>query len=155
MPENRYMGVESHLTGYDNSTITASFGRKCPRLRIPIYSGRVFRLEAPTTSSTTSSTSAAPWKNNPSSSRLNLSQSQARRSPWRVGIHGKNATGTLFDRRHSIGGSDARIIMGKDEKALTRLWKEKRGEVERTDLSDVLIVQMGLVTDDLNRRWYE
>jgi predicted phage-related endonuclease len=70
-------------------------------------------------------------------------------------IHGKNATGALFDRRHSIGGSDARIIMGKDEKALTRLWKEKRGEVERTDLSDVLIVQMGLVTEDLNRRWYE
>src|SRR6266700_2621413 len=57
----------------------------------------------------------------------------------------------LVDRRHSIGGSDARIIMGKDEKALTRLWKEKRGEVERTDLSDVLIVQMGLVTDDQRR----
>ena len=33
-----------------------------------------------------------------------------------------------FDRRHFIGGSDARIIMGKDEKALLRLWKEKRGE---------------------------
>jgi predicted phage-related endonuclease len=33
----------------------------------------------------------------------------------------------LVDRRHFIGGSDARIIMGKDEKALLRLWKEKRG----------------------------
>jgi predicted phage-related endonuclease len=33
-----------------------------------------------------------------------------------------------YDRRHFIGGSDARIIMGKDEKALLRLWKEKRGE---------------------------
>jgi hypothetical protein len=32
------------------------------------------------------------------------------------------------DRRHFIGGSDARIIMGKDEKALHRLWREKRGE---------------------------
>jgi hypothetical protein len=31
------------------------------------------------------------------------------------------------DRRQFIGGSDARIIMGKDEKALARLWKEKRG----------------------------
>src|SRR2546429_990235 len=58
-------------------------------------------------------------------------------------------------RRHFIGGSDARIIMGKDEKALSRLWKEKRGEVGAPDLSNVLIVQLGLVTEDLNRRWYE
>ena len=34
------------------------------------------------------------------------------------------------DRRTFIGGSDARIIMGDDEAALLRLWKEKRGEVE-------------------------
>ena len=59
------------------------------------------------------------------------------------------------DRRHFIGGSDARIIMGKDEKALLRLWREKRGEVTALDLSGVLIVQLGLVTEDLNRRWYE
>lgn len=58
-------------------------------------------------------------------------------------------------RRHFIGGSDARIIMGKDEKALLRLWKEKRGEVAGPDLSGVLIVQLGLVTEDLNRRWFE
>jgi predicted phage-related endonuclease len=32
------------------------------------------------------------------------------------------------DRRQFIGGSDARIIMGKDEKALHRLWREKRAE---------------------------
>jgi predicted phage-related endonuclease len=59
------------------------------------------------------------------------------------------------DRRHFIGGSDARIIMGKDEKALLRLWREKRGEAASLDLSGVLIVQLGLVTEDLNRRWYE
>src|SRR5580698_702345 len=59
------------------------------------------------------------------------------------------------DRRHFIGGSDARIIMGTDEKALLRLWREKRGEASPLDLSDVLIVQLGLVTEDLNRRWYE
>ena len=59
------------------------------------------------------------------------------------------------DRRHFIGGSDARVIMGKDEKSLLRLCKEKRGEVPAPDLSDVLIVQLGLVTEDLNRRWYE
>jgi predicted phage-related endonuclease len=58
-------------------------------------------------------------------------------------------------RRHFIGGSDARIIMGKDEKALIRLWREKRGEEAPPDLSSVLIVQLGLVTEDLNRRWYE
>ena len=34
------------------------------------------------------------------------------------------------DRRYFIGGSDARIIMGSDEAALLRLWREKRGEVE-------------------------
>src|SRR5450631_1034366 len=59
------------------------------------------------------------------------------------------------NRRHFIGGSDARIIMGKDVKALLRLWKEKRGEEVAQDLSAVLIVQLGLVTEGLNRRWYE
>jgi predicted phage-related endonuclease len=63
--------------------------------------------------------------------------------------------GTGRDRRHFIGGSDARIIMGKDEKALLRLWREKRGEEAPLDLSGVLIVQLGTVTEDLNRRWYE
>ena len=58
-------------------------------------------------------------------------------------------------RRYFIGGSDARIIMGEDEAALLRLWREKRGEVELQDLSGDLIVQLGLATEDLNRRWYE
>jgi predicted phage-related endonuclease len=59
------------------------------------------------------------------------------------------------DRRLFIGGSDARIIMGNDEAALDRLWREKRGEVESEDLSGNLIVQLGLVTEPLNRHWYE
>ena len=58
-------------------------------------------------------------------------------------------------RRHFIGGSDARIIMGSDEAALIRLWREKRGEAEPEDLSGNLIVQLGLVTEALNRHWYE
>jgi predicted phage-related endonuclease len=58
-------------------------------------------------------------------------------------------------RRHFIGGSDARIVMGQDEKALIRLWQEKRGEVGPEDLSANLIVQLGVVTEDLNRVWYE
>ncbi|MGA8694934.1 MAG: endonuclease, partial [Xanthobacteraceae bacterium] len=58
-------------------------------------------------------------------------------------------------RRSFLGGSDARIIMGDDEAALLRLWREKRGEVEPEDLSGNLIVQLGLATEELNRRWYE
>jgi predicted phage-related endonuclease len=59
------------------------------------------------------------------------------------------------DRRYFIGGSDARIIMGDDEAALFRLWREKRGEAKPEDLSGNLVVQLGLATEDLNRRWYE
>ena len=59
------------------------------------------------------------------------------------------------DRRSFIGGSDARIIMGDDETALLRRWREKRGEVEPEDLSGNLIVQLGQATEDLNRLWYE
>jgi predicted phage-related endonuclease len=58
-------------------------------------------------------------------------------------------------RRDFIGGSDARVVMGDDEPSLLRLWREKRGEVEPEDLSDILVVQLGTVTEDLNRRWYE
>jgi predicted phage-related endonuclease len=58
-------------------------------------------------------------------------------------------------RRSFLGGSDARTIMGTDEAALLRLWREKRGEVEAEDLSDNLIVQLGVVTEPLNRAWFE
>jgi predicted phage-related endonuclease len=60
-----------------------------------------------------------------------------------------------IDRRAFIGGSDARIIMGTDGAALARLCREKRGELEPEDLSANLIVQLGTVTEELNRRWYE
>lgn len=59
------------------------------------------------------------------------------------------------DRRHFVGGSDARIIMGEDPEKLIRLWREKRGEIEPEDLSKNLIVQLGSVTEDVNRTWYE
>ena len=45
--------------------------------------------------------------------------------------------------------------MGEDEEALVRLWREKRGEGEPEDLSGNLVVQLGVVTEELNRRWYE
>src|SRR5215472_14252021 len=59
------------------------------------------------------------------------------------------------ERRYFIGGSDARIIMGNDEAALFRLWREKRVEAEPQDLSGNLVVQLGVATEDLNRHWYE
>jgi hypothetical protein len=40
--------------------------------------------------------------------------------------------------------------MGNDEAALVRLWREKRGEIEREDLSGNLFVQLGPATEDLN-----
>src|SRR3954467_13552752 len=58
-------------------------------------------------------------------------------------------------RRLFVGGSDARIIMGGDEPALLRLCREKRGEIEPEDLSSNLVVQLGTVTEHLNRQWYE
>ena len=52
-----------------------------------------------------------------------------------------------LERRAFIGGSDARIIMGNDEDALFRLWREKRGEAEPRDYSANLIVQLGVATE--------
>jgi predicted phage-related endonuclease len=65
------------------------------------------------------------------------------------------AVSAASERRAFIGGSDARIIMSNDEKALLRLWREKRGEAEQPDYSDNLLVQLGLATEPLNRLWYE
>ncbi len=64
-------------------------------------------------------------------------------------------TGPDSNRQHFIGGSDARIILGRDEAALIRLWLEKRGELAPEDLSNNLVVQLGNVTEHLNRHWYE
>jgi hypothetical protein len=41
-----------------------------------------------------------------------------------------------------IGGSVARTIMGADERALVRLWREKRGKAEPPDFSDNLVVKL-------------
>jgi len=61
----------------------------------------------------------------------------------------------ISDRQHFVGGSDARIIMGGNEDALIRLWQEKRGEIGPADLSGELVVQLGIVTEQLNYAWYE
>jgi predicted phage-related endonuclease len=67
-------------------------------------------------------------------------------------VVGINDLGT---RRTFIGGSDARIIMGNDEAKLVRLWQQKRGEIGPEDLSQDLLVQLGTITEQLNRTWYE
>ncbi len=69
-------------------------------------------------------------------------------------VHSKKAP-LKIDRKRYLGGSDARVVMGQNQSDLLRLWQEKRGEVEAADLSGALIVQLGSVTEDLNRTWYE
>lgn len=57
-------------------------------------------------------------------------------------------------RARGLGGSDANILMGGDEAAILHLWRVKRGEEEPEDLSGVLPVIMGTITEPLNRYWY-
>jgi predicted phage-related endonuclease len=88
-----------------------------------------------------------------------MAQADSVPTPNRASITGASQRSSTkrrsADRRYFIGGSDARIIMGDDEGTLFRLWREKRGEIEAEDLSGNLIVQLGVATEDLNRRWYE
>ena len=72
-----------------------------------------------------------------------------------LGLPSRNTRFDANDRRHFIGGSDARVIMGNDKARLHRLWQEKRGEIEPEDLSNNLIVQLGTITEELNRSWFE
>jgi hypothetical protein len=76
-------------------------------------------------------------------------------NPNTTDLSGRTALARLSNRRSFIGGSDARIIMGDDEPALVRLWREKRGEAEPQDFSGNLMVQLGVATEPLNRHWYE
>jgi hypothetical protein len=54
-----------------------------------------------------------------------------------------------------IGGSDARIIMSGDQSAIEHLWRVKRREIEDDNYDDVLLVQLGNATEDLNATWFE
>jgi predicted phage-related endonuclease len=58
-------------------------------------------------------------------------------------------------RLGSIGGSDARIIMSGDQRAIEALWAEKRGEAPPEDLSGVLLIALGNVTEPVNVDWFE
>jgi predicted phage-related endonuclease len=58
-------------------------------------------------------------------------------------------------RMSSIGGSDAKIIMSGDQKAIERLWHEKRGEQAPVDLSEVILINLGNLTEPLNADLFE
>ncbi|SHH03532.1 YqaJ viral recombinase family protein [Bradyrhizobium erythrophlei] len=58
-------------------------------------------------------------------------------------------------RRASIGGSDAKIIMSGDQDAIERLWAEKRGEIAPEDLSEVILINLGNLTEPLNADLFE
>ena len=61
----------------------------------------------------------------------------------------------VLDRRRSIGGSDANVILSGDAERIRRLWLEKRGDVEPEDLSANLPVMLGTWTEAFNRQWFE
>lgn len=61
----------------------------------------------------------------------------------------------IATRKDYIGGSDANTIMSGNEDRILSVWRQKRGEAEPDDLSDVLAVQMGSFTEPLNVAWYE
>ena len=57
-----------------------------------------------------------------------------------------------MERTQGIGGSDAPRIMSG---SWLELWEEKTGRRAPEDLSDVLQVQLGIETEEFNRRWFE
>jgi predicted phage-related endonuclease len=61
----------------------------------------------------------------------------------------------LDARNSGIGGSDANIILSGDKERLLRLWREKRRESPRENLSGKLAVALGSWTEDFNRQWFE
>src|SRR3954468_7825383 len=70
-------------------------------------------------------------------------------------VPARTVTAGTANRRSFVGGSDARIIMGKDEGALLCLWRGKRGEGDPEDPSPNLLVRLGTATEELNREWFE
>lgn len=61
----------------------------------------------------------------------------------------------LADRRGYINASECPYICGGDPDKRLALWKEKTGQTEPEDLSDVLRVQMGSYTEPFNCAWFE
>lgn len=72
----------------------------------------------------------------------------------RTGHLGMGAEARLA-RMSSIGGSDAKIIMSGDQIAIERLWAEKRGQIAPADLSEVILINFGNLTEALNADLFE
>jgi predicted phage-related endonuclease len=68
-------------------------------------------------------------------------------TPLRLGLTPEQ----IAERRNGIGGSDAGKILSGD---WLPLWLEKTGRAEPEDLSTVLPVQIGLITEPLNLAWF-
>lgn len=60
----------------------------------------------------------------------------------------------ILKRRNSIGGSDMNIIMSGDMEKISKLWKQKHGDIGPEDLSNVLPVRMGSFTEPFNIQWF-
>lgn len=59
------------------------------------------------------------------------------------------------NRKNSLGGSDANIIMSGDKDRISDLWEVKTGQKESENLDHILPVIMGQWTEELNLYWYE
>jgi predicted phage-related endonuclease len=64
----------------------------------------------------------------------------------------KKDTKIKNNRPHGIGGTDANRLVHDD--SWLELYDLKVGNTEPEDLSDVLPVQMGTITEELNRQWF-
>ena len=63
---------------------------------------------------------------------------------------------SLMKSRHQgIGGSDANILWKNEEDSIYNLFLNKTGEKEQEDLSDNFPVQLGILSEELNIRWFE
>jgi predicted phage-related endonuclease len=61
----------------------------------------------------------------------------------------------VLERRKYVGASDANILLGGDPEKIFNLWEVKTGRREPEDLSDNLLVQMGIWTEIFNISWFE
>ena len=59
-----------------------------------------------------------------------------------------------IDRHKGIGGSDSGILMEESLSGIHNLWLLKTQRKEPDDLSNVLPVQMGVLTEDFNKSWF-
>jgi predicted phage-related endonuclease len=72
----------------------------------------------------------------------------------RVGILLGLTRDDVASRRNYVGASDANILMSGDLEKIQKLWEEKVGLREPEDLSDVLLVQLGIWNEAFSLAWF-